>query len=256
MIERLKTAAWFAQRPSHWAHAVGLVVRKLRPDRDGPGYRQAAELWAAPRAVSVAEALKRLGLSLDAAIPRLPPALMEDARARAQEVPMQMGGPGDIDLLYATAKLSAAQRVIETGVAFGWSSLALLAGLEGRAGARLVSVDMPYPKQNNEAWVGAVVPDRLRGMWRIRRQPDRPGLERALADFDGEIDLCHYDSDKSWYGRRYAYPKLWRALRPGGVFISDDIQDNLAFAEFMDEHRPVFAVTRFDGKYVGVAVRS
>ncbi len=169
---------------------------------------------------------------------------------------MQMGGPGDIDLLYGAARLSAAQRVIETGVAYGWSSLAILAGMDGRAGAQVVSVDMPYPKQNNDVWVGVVVPDRLRGMWRIRREPDRRGLERALADVGGEIDLCHYDSDKSYYGRRYAYPKLWTALRRGGVFISDDIQDNLAFAEFIDEHRPVFAVTESGGKFVGIARRS
>ena len=51
------------------------------------------------------------------------------------------------------------------------------------------------------------------------------------------LDLCHYDSDKSYYGRRWAYPKLWEALKTGGIFISDDIQDNWAFKEFCVSQR-------------------
>ena len=50
-----------------------------------------------------------------------------------------------------------------------------------------------------------------------------------------EIDLCHYDSDKTYKGRCWAYPILWKALRPGGYFISDDIEDNFAFREFVDK---------------------
>ena len=68
----------------------------------------------------------------------------------------------------------------------------------------------------------------------------------------GEIDLCHYDSDKSWWGRAYAYPLLWNALKPGGLFISDDIQDNMYFANFAKSKSLPFAVTKSDGKYVGL----
>jgi hypothetical protein len=56
---------------------------------------------------------------------------------------------------------------------------------------------MPYPKMNNEAFVGIVVPERLRGSWQIIREPDRCGLEKAIAH-GGTMDLCHHDSDKSW----------------------------------------------------------
>ena len=54
----------------------------------------------------------------------------------------------------------------------------------------------------------------------------------------GSIDLCHYDSDKSWWGRAYAF-LLWKALKPGGLFISDDIQDNMFFAEFVKLKSPI-----------------
>ena len=39
-----------------------------------------------------------------------------------------------------------------------------------------------------------------------------------------EIDLCHYDSHKDYDARMWAYPRLWAALRSGGIFISDDIR--------------------------------
>ena len=83
MIEKLKTALWFLVRPSHWAQALELGMRKLRPDRDGPVFAGTARDWATARAVPVAEALAAIGLapasSRDA--PRLPEGLLAEARA-------------------------------------------------------------------------------------------------------------------------------------------------------------------------------
>ncbi len=151
MIEKLKTALWFLARPSHWAQARELGMRKLRPDRDGSEFARAAHDWATARAVPVAEALAAIGMTPASGkdTPRLPERLLAEARARAKQSKVMMGGPGDIDLLYAATRLSGAARVVETGVAYGWSSLAILAALKDREGAKLVSVDMPYPKMNN-----------------------------------------------------------------------------------------------------------
>jgi predicted O-methyltransferase YrrM len=228
-------------------------MRKLRRDYDGPEYSQRACAWAAERAVPLADALAKLGLwPATGETPTLDPGLIAEGEERAARSPVRMGGAGDINLIYAAVRFSGAERVVETGIAYGWSSLAILAGLDGREYAKLVSVDMPYPKRNNEAFVGIVVPERLRGAWQIVREPDRRGLEKALRLVGGTVDLCHYDSDKSWWGRKYGFPLLWEALRPGGIFISDDIQDNMAFAEFVAARGLHFAVTDFEGKYVGI----
>ncbi len=64
----------------------------------------------------------------------------------AKKSQVSMGGPGDLQLLHAAVYLSGAKRIIETGVAYGWSSLAILSAIEKRPEAKLVSVDMPYPK--------------------------------------------------------------------------------------------------------------
>jgi predicted O-methyltransferase YrrM len=84
---------------------------------------------------------------------------------------------------------------------------------------------------HNDAYVGIAVPAHLRPRWTLIRRPDRDVLRSTLRRF-GPIDLAHYDSDKSRPGRKFAYPALWKALRPGGVLVSDDIADNPVFVEF------------------------
>lgn len=253
MIEKLHTARWFLERPAFWRHGAELGLGKLRTNRDTPELARRARAWAEERAVSVARALGVVELLAPGVpVPQFTPSLLEEGSRLAERSAVRMGGPGDLNLLYAAVQLSGARRIVETGVAYGWSSLAILAALEGSTAGRLVSVDMPYPKMNNESFVGIVVPERLRGAWEIVREPDRNGLDKAIGRHGGTIDLCHYDSDKSWWGRKYGYRLLWDALASGGVFISDDIQDNLAFAEFVEAHGLAFAVTAFEGKYVGI----
>lgn len=254
MIEKMKTISWFLQRPTYWPHMTALALRKFYRNYDDPKLRSDAGNWAAERAVSIGSALAAIGLKIqDETIPALDPALLTEAHERASQSAVEMGGPGDLSLIYAAIVLSGAKTIIETGVAYGWSSLAILAAMHDRDAARLFSVDMPYPKRNNEAFVGIVVPQNLRRNWTIIREPDRRGVEKAIARAGGMIDLCHYDSDKSYWGRQYAYPLLWDALRPGGIFISDDIQDNFAFKEFVEQKRVPFATVRSGGKYVGIA---
>jgi predicted O-methyltransferase YrrM len=142
-----------------------------------------------------------------------------------------MGGGADVDLLYSLCLATKASRVLETGVAFGWSSLAILSALNGRPGSRLISIDLPYLGAKLDGLVGLAVPNDLKGGWTLRRGADRDELPGAIAEI-APLDLAHYDSDKSYAGRMWAYPLIWQALRPGGLLISDDVEDNLAFLDF------------------------
>ena len=252
-MEKVRNALWYARRPAYWAHATELAARKLRSGFDGAEFRRSAQDWAAQRTVSVEDALVRAGLLAPGdAVPTLPAELVQAAEEAARRSAVSMGGAGHYDLIHAAALLLGARRIVETGVAYGWSSLALLAAFEGAEGARLVSVDMPYVRAGNDPYVGIVVPERLRRQWVLIREPDRKGLEKAIDRFGGCIDFCHYDSDKSWWGRQYAYPLLWEALRPGGIFVSDDIDDNMAFASFIDGRGLDCTVTTFGDKFIGL----
>ena len=167
---------------------------------------------------------------------------------------MKMGGPGNMDLLYNCAEHISAKAVLETGVAYGWSSLATLLSLKNRGSTLLASVDMPYVGLDNESHVGCVIPSALKSNWWLIRRPDRQGIPIALRQLH-MLDMCHYDSDKSYDGRMWAYPILWNALRTGGIFISDDIGDNLAFRDFADAICVEPTVIKFDDKYVGVLLK-
>lgn len=250
MIEKLKTIAWFARRPRFWPHMAALTAQRLGGATRHEAQKDAAASWAAERAVGIEQALAAVGIT-EATPQPLDPTLIDEGERRAARSGVRMGGPGDLDLIHRAILATAARRVIETGVAYGWSSLAALAALRGTDG-RLVSVDMPYPKMRNEAFVGIVVPPEWRDRWTLIREPDRHGIRRALALFDGAVDLVHYDSDKTYAGRMYGYPLLWRALIPGGLFISDDIQDNFGFRDFAARLGLTPAVVESGGKYVGL----
>lgn len=256
VFEKVKTAGWFLQRPSFWPHMMALAQRKFDGSAAHEQHFPEAESWAAERATPISDALVKIGALTTAAdlAEALPAALIAEGEVRAAQAKVVMGGPGDLDLIYQSILAIKAKRVVETGVAYGWSSLAALAALR-QTGGRLASVDMPYPKANNEAYVGLVVPDDWRGDWTLIRQPDRNGIKQALEHFSGEIDLAHFDSDKSYSGRMFAFPLLWNALRSGGLFISDDIQDNFGFRDFCAAQDIPFAVTESTGKYVGLAMK-
>jgi predicted O-methyltransferase YrrM len=172
----------------------------------------------------------------------------------AESCPVKMGGAGDLNLLYWGAEHLAATNVIETGVAYGWSSLAILLSLEKRPNARLISTDLPYATANSESFVGCVVPENLKSRWQVLDSADRQALPWAIKEL-GQIDMCHYDSDKTYDGRMWAYQRLWPALRPNGFFISDDIGDNLAFRDFAHLVQQDPVIIRQESKYVGLLVK-
>jgi predicted O-methyltransferase YrrM len=160
--------------------------------------------------------------------------------------------------LYHLCEFLKVKKVIETGVGYGWSSLAILLSLKNRDSSKLISIDMPYIQYNYDSFVGSVVPGELKKQWQLKQCSDRMGLESSIKQL-GSIDLCHYDSDKNYVGRMWAYPRLWNALRKGGIFISDDISDNMGFRDFCVQQKiePIVTELSRDGvtKYVGVAVK-
>jgi len=260
LVDRLKVALWFLERPQlypEFGRFARTRIRALGVDR-------------AEEAREATEMCERLHVEPLDAVQQItghrpePFADLHRAElARAQEVldrlPVKLHGAGNLDLIYYLTEHLGATRAIETGVSAGWSSLAFLLSL-ARRGGTLGSTDMPYPGSSREAarHVGAVVPDELRTNWVRIDAPDRVALPKLLARLP-EIDICHYDSDKSYDGRMWAYRLLWRALRPGGIMLSDDIDDNLGFFHFCGEVQRTPIVVRVPAtkgpKYIGVLVK-
>ncbi len=235
-LEKLRNYGRRLLQPRYWPELRRFVVRRLsRRPLDENTATQARAL-SADMAITRDQAMKALGFPASAmkSFGREERARLAAAQIRVNAARGGMGGGADIDLLYSLCRALDARRVLETGVAFGWSSLAILSAIGSRPDAILTSIDLPYLGANLDDLVGLAVPNDLKTGWSLRRGADRDELPLAIAEVR-PIDIAHYDSDKSYAGRRWAYPLIWEGLRPGGLLMSDDVEDNLAFLDFATE---------------------
>lgn len=253
MLSKVKTAYWYLGQPKGMFLTYDLILQKTIYQKNEKTGKQ-SQKWCESLAVTTSEAIQQLfGIAKDEII-RIEKEFSEEFRNANRliaECPVKLGGAGNLDLLYNISEKIQANRVLETGVAYGWSSLAILLSISKRKNARLISTDMPYAKMNSEKFVGLVVPERFKNSWTIIREADISAIPKALKLSD-TFDMIHYDSDKSYLGRKRAYPILFKALKKGGVFISDDIQDNLAFKFFCDYLKLQPVVITYEDKFIGV----
>jgi predicted O-methyltransferase YrrM len=135
---------------------------------------------------------------------------------------------------------SGAQRVLETGVAEGYSTAYLLEGLRA-TGGRLTSVDQttPWTAQlyrrpgRDIQEVGCVVPREARSRWRLVREAVQSALPRVAAE--ERFDLVLLDDDHSPEHVRWEMETIWRAVRAGGIVVVDDVDRAPTFFAFCSE---------------------
>lgn len=248
-----KTFFAYLKRPDLYPELGRKIIKILFNKKGSFKGREKTLTWASSVAVSQQDALRSLFGAEFHQMNEMFPAEMAAAKQREQECPVKMGGAGALELIYNACEFTKAENVLETGVAYGWSSLAALLSLEKRSG-RLFSSDMPYLSQNGDQYVGCVVPKNLKKRWKLFRHADKESLPKIFKE-QGTFDVVHYDSDKAYEGMTWAYNQLYPQLRKGGVFISDDINDNSAFQDFCEKQKINPTVVDFEGKYVGIFIK-
>ena len=259
-VHRLNIFLWFLSRPSLYKQFFRELLAFLkRNEHPTLSLTQESLTWC-----------EKLALDEKSAVCKINPdwslyefekeyhELVDNGFKIIQSFEFNWGGQGNLSLNYSLAHHLKATRIIETGVAYGWSSLSLLKALDVQKKGKLVSTDMPFWGTKHEKLIGCVVPENLKKFWTLIRRPDRDAIPNIIKS-NLLFDLCHYDSDKSYAGKKWALPKLWGILREGGILICDDINDNLAFKDFCEQQsiEPIIAKT-FDSqvvKYVGIAVK-
>lgn len=129
---------------------------------------------------------------------------------------------------YCLLRALRPRHVTETGVANGHSTFVVLSALDDNGRGTLTSVDV-------SDGVGALVPERLRGIWRLvvmgRRSVKRE--LRAELNFDGPCDVFIHDSDHSYGWQAFEYATAWPNVRTGGLLLSDDVDTSYAFRDFV-----------------------
>lgn len=178
--------------------------------------------------------------------------IAEAAEQKLSTLDFDLGGGGNYPLLYFLVRRQRPSVVVETGVAAGYSSVAILLALRENGRGRLYSSDFPYFRlKTPEKYIGFLVDDDLRRDWVCLTRGDKENLPEILSQVR-HVDLFHYDSDKSYAGRRSAMELVYPRLRQGSVVVMDDISDNYFFRDFTTANRVEPMVFAFGGKYVGM----
>lgn len=158
-------------------------------------------------------------------------AIEKHARPIVDSLEFDIGGGGDFRFLYWLVRYRKPAVVIETGVAAGWTTHGILAAMERNKGGHLFSSDFPYFRVDRpETYVGCVVPKSLHHRWDLHLTGDQDALPKILAQVN-QVDLFHYDSDKSWNGRQRAVDLVSPKLASNGLILIDDILDNSWFRD-------------------------
>ncbi len=182
-----------------------------------------------------------------------------------------VGHSGDFDvmMLYTLVRMEQPDVVIETGVASGRSSTAILAALAENRKGKLYSIDLPQfysgtapgrytTAEGNEELKGFVpegkrpgwlIPDELRGRWELILGDSNAELPELFSRVPS-VDMFYHDGDHSYGTMRFEFEEAWKRLRAGGLLLSDDIDWNAAWKEFLATEQPRVS---FSYRHFGIA---
>ena len=232
------------------------------------GWRYPANRLSARPAGTAVDVLAALGFDAVAFEPEfdgLAPGLYAELAAAARAVPgeaaaeaaarLERPSPGSREakkLLYLAVRALEPELVVETGTFNGAAAAFMLRALEANGRGRLLAFDVsdaadalgvPLPAGREPGWL---VPAALRGRYTVVLGDVRRTLAARLAA-EGPVDLFVHDSLHTLRHMLFEYRVAWRALRPGGLLVSDDVFWNLAFWLFTTRHRVPFRHTATTG---------
>ncbi len=140
-------------------------------------------------------------------------------------------------LCYLACRARQPETVVETGVAYGVTTSFILAALERNRCGRLYSIDLPPLGSDADQFVGRFVPQELRGRWKLHRGTTRRVLPPLLEKL-GRVDIFIHDSLHTYANMRAEFELASARLNGKAIVISDDVQGNPAFAEWIAAAMP------------------
>ena len=248
----LRNLARNAFRPGYLSVMASKLASRVT-DRPHAARERDAIAWAAARAHTADDLARAIDPKLWEEAKELAVRLESAGRdqlAVLEEDPHQ--GAGHAALLYFVVRVAEVEVAVETGVALGFSTAAILSAMRANGRGHLYSSDFPaFRHRDPERHVGCLVDDNLRDRWTLDLRGDRKALERIVQLVD-RIDLFHYDSDKTYRARERALRRVEPMLAPDAVVIMDDVQDNLFFRDHVAARGVESEVVDYEGKYLGI----
>lgn len=128
------------------------------------------------------------------------------------------------------------KKIVETGVARGITTRFVLEALARNGSGHLWSIDLPPIGETSvHSQIAAAVPDSRRGQWTYVRGSSRRRLVPLLREIE-EIELFVHDSRHTQRNLLFELHAAWRALRPGGALVVDDVDLNCGYHSFIAGH--------------------
>lgn len=148
------------------------------------------------------------------------------------------------EVLYALVRLAKPICMVETGVAAGVSSTLILRAMSINGRGKLYSIDpnlrsfdgitLPPNKP-----IGFMVPESLRERWQLVIGFSWDVLEPLLQKL-GRVDLFFHDSEHNYKTMIFEYDITWRYLATDGLIVSDNIEFNNAFDDFVKSKNALY----------------
>lgn len=233
-----------------------LISRKISSlinKSDKPKYKNSFTLkWCKKKKILEEIFYKKIGLNNHSNFFLEKKSYYLSAKLKEKDLKYKMGGMAHLNLIYNLTKHFVPKTILETGVAFGWSTLVFI--LSKPKYSNLTSIDLSYPTMESDKLVGRALPSNFKNKFKLYRGIDYKYL-KIFHEQKKHFDFIHYDSDKSYNGRKKNYELIWKILKNKGCFISDDISDNSAFYEFVTFKKLDYFILKIKNKYVGIVIK-
>ncbi len=136
--------------------------------------------------------------------------------------------------LYILCRILKPKNIIETGVAYGLSSIYILKALEKNQSGILHSIDSVFRPWQNEEMIGAIIPDELKSRWNFVLGKTSDKLEEVFKEVC-DVGVFIHDSLHTYKNMIFEFECAEKNLKNGGIIISDDVLENDAFFDFTNK---------------------
>ena len=133
--------------------------------------------------------------------------------------------PQMLRLVNVVCRLLRPEQVLETGVAKGFASTAILDALDRNGQGRLDSIELPSLYAGYAKQVGERIPERLRERWQLHFGPSALLMPRVLANA-ASLDVFLHDSAANYDNQRTEFGIALQRMPAGGVLISNMVNSD------------------------------
>lgn len=136
--------------------------------------------------------------------------------------------------LYFLCRLIKPKNIVETGVAYGISSLYILNALEKNNSGKLYSIDSIFRPWQTTQMIGAAIPDNLKIRWSLSIGKSTEKLDKVFKEAI-ETDIFIHDSLHTYQNMMFEFNLAAKKIKKNGLIISDDVIGNDSFYDFSKE---------------------